>query len=185
MQALMDLAPLAAFLIAYRIGGIYVATAVLMVAMVLLLLVDWLRQRRVPPMHLVSALLVLGLGGATLMLRDTRFLKWKPTVFLWLVAFGATASVWFGKAPLAQRLLQPLVNRSELLPRSTWLTLNWLWVLFYALLGAVNLAVAAKLSEHVWVDFKVFGLSSAFIVFALAQAAWLTARVESLTPSKA
>ncbi len=185
MQALMDLAPLVAFLLAYRIGGIYVATAVLMVAMVLLLLVDWLRQRRIPSLHLVSAVLVLLLGGATLILRDTRFLKWKPTIFLWLVACGATVSVWLGKAPLAQRLLQPLVNRSELLPRSTWLALNWLWVLFYALLGAANLAVASNLSERTWVDFKVFGLSGALIVFALAQAAWLTARIESLTPSKA
>lgn len=185
MQALMDLAPLAAFLLAYRIGGIYVATAVLMGAMVLLLAADWLRQRRLPPLHLISAVLVLMLGGATLILRDTRFLKWKPTIFLWLVAFGAALSSWLGKAPLAQRLLQPLVPRSERLSRSTWLRLNWLWVLFYAALGAVNLAVAAHLSERVWVDFKVFGLSSAFIVFALAQAAWLSARIESLTPSKA
>src|SRR5215469_11250350 len=114
MQALTDLAPLAAFLLAYRIGGIYVATAALMVAMLLLLLVDWLRLRRVPKLHLISAVLVLVLGGATLILRDTRFLKWKPTIFLWLVAFGATASVWIGQAPLAQRLLQPLLNRSEL-----------------------------------------------------------------------
>src|SRR5690242_7784847 len=113
MQTLVDLAPLAAFLLAYRIGGIYVATAVLMCSMVLLLGFDWLRQRRIPPLHLASALLVLLLGGATLILRDTRFLKWKPTIFLWLVAVAATLSVWIGKAPLAQRLLQPLLNRSE------------------------------------------------------------------------
>ena len=185
MQALLDLAPVAAFLLAYLMGGMYVATAVLMVAMLLLLLVDWLRQRRIPPLHLTSALLVLLLGGATLILRDTRFLKLKPTVFLWLVALGATGSVWIGKAPLAQRLLQPLLSRSELLPRSTWIALNWLWVLFYALLGAANLAVASHWSEHAWVDFKVFGLSAALFVFALAQAAWLTARIEALTPSKA
>jgi len=71
------------------------------------------------------------------------------------------------------------------LPRSTWIALNWLWVLFYALLGAANLAVASHWSEHAWVDFKVFGLSAALFVFALAQAAWLTARIEALTPSKA
>lgn len=183
MQALIDLAPLVAFLLAYRLGGIYVATAVLMLSMLLLLGFDWLRQRRIPPLHLVSALLVLALGGATLILRDTRFLKWKPTIFLWLVAFGAALSVWIGEAPLAQRLLQPLVNRSHVLPRSTWLRLNWLWVLFYAALGAVNLAVAAHMSEHAWVDFKVFGLSTALIIFALAQAAWLTAHIEALSPS--
>jgi intracellular septation protein len=185
MQALMDLAPLVAFLLAYRIGGIYVATAVLMLSMLLLLACDWLRQRRIPPLHLISTVLVLVLGGATLILRDTRFLKWKPTIFLWLVAFGAAVSVWIGRAPLAQRLLQPLVNRSELLPRSIWLRLNWLWVLFYLVLGATNLAVAAHMSERSWVEFKVFGLSAALLVFGLAQALWLAAHIESLTPSKA
>jgi intracellular septation protein len=183
MQTLIELAPLAAFLIAYWRGGIYVATAVLMVGMVLLLLVDWLRLRRLPPLHLISALLVLLLGGATLVLRDTRFLKWKPTVFLWLVAASAIVSVWVGKAPLAQRLLQPLIARSEALPRRTWIGLNWLWAAFYLLLGALNLAVADYASERTWVYFKVFGLSAAFLVFAMAQGAWLAVRAEGLQAS--
>ena len=58
MQALIDLAPLAAFFITYYLGGIYLATAVLMIAMVALLLLDLLRLKRVPPMHLLSAVLV-------------------------------------------------------------------------------------------------------------------------------
>lgn len=180
MQTLTELAPLAAFLIAYFLGGIYVGTAVLMLAMVGLLLVDWLRLRRLPPLHLVSTLLVLLLGGATLALRDPRFLKWKPTVFLWLVAASAAISTWAGKAPLAQRLLQPLIARSEALPRTVWLRLNWLWALFYLLLGAANLAVADLASERTWVLFKVFGLSAAFLVFAMAQGAWLAVRAEGL-----
>ena len=105
MQALIDVAPLAAFLVAYLAGGIYVATAVLMLAMLALLLIDWLRLQRLPPMHLLSAVLVLVLGGATLVLRDPRFLKWKPTIFLWLVALASLASPWIGRTPLAQRLL--------------------------------------------------------------------------------
>ena len=48
MQALFDLAPVAAFFVAYWLGGIYVATAVLMIAMVLLLVVDRLRLGRIP-----------------------------------------------------------------------------------------------------------------------------------------
>lgn len=180
MQTLIDLAPLAAFLLAYCFGGIYTATAVLMAAMLALLAFDWLRLRRLPPLHLVSAVLVLLLGGATLILRDTRFLKWKPTVFLWLVAASAIGSTWIGHSPLAQRLLQPLIASSEALPRRTWLALNWLWAGFYLLLGAVNLLVADYASERAWVYFKVFGLSAAFLVFAMAQGAWLAARSETL-----
>ncbi len=108
--------------------------------MALLLLVDWCACGAFRPCTCSAPLLVLLLGGATLMLRDTRFLKWKPTVFLWLVARRAVGSAWFGHAPLAQRLLQPLIARSEALPRRTWLALNWLWVAFYVLLGAAQSA---------------------------------------------
>ena len=180
MQALFDLAPLAAFLVAYYLGGIYVATAVLMGAMVALLLVDLLRFKRIPPMHLLSAVLVLCLGSATLILRDPRFLKWKPTVFLWLVALASFASVWIGRAPLPQRLLAPVVSRSETIPRATWLALNWLWVAFFGMLGALNLWIAANASESTWVNFKVIGISAAFALFAIAQAIWLAARTEAV-----
>ena len=176
MQALIDLAPVAAFIVAYYLAGIYVATAVLMLAMALLLLIDLLRLRRIPPLHWLSAALVFVLGSATLILRDARFLKWKPTIFLWLVALTAIASAWFSRMPLAQRLLQPIVAHSELLPRALWLKLNWLWVGFYALLGAVNLWIAYHGSERTWVNFKFFGLTAAFALFAMAQAAWLASR---------
>jgi intracellular septation protein len=180
MQALFDLAPLAAFFVAYRLGGIYVATVALMIAMLALLLVDWLRLKRLPPMHLLSAVLVLTLGGATLILRDPRFLKWKPTIFLWLVALASFASPWVGRIPLAQRLMAPMVGRSESVSRTTWLRLNWLWVAFFALLGAVNLWVATRASESTWVYFKVIGISAAFLLFAIAQALWLAARSEAV-----
>ncbi len=179
MQALFDLLPVAAFVVAYYVAGIYTATAVLMAAMVALLAVDWLRLRRLPPLHLLSAGLVLVLGGATLLLHDARFLKWKPTVFLWLVAIAAIGSRWFGRAPLAQRLLQPMVEGSESLPRALWLKLNWSWVGFYLLLGSLNLWIAYSASERAWVNFKFFGLTGAFVVFAMVQALWLSARTQA------
>jgi len=175
---LIDLAPVAAFFLAYYLAGIYAATAVLMLSMLLLLGFDLLRARRIPPMHWLSAVLVLVLGGATLLLRDARFLKWKPTIFLWLVAATALVSAWFSGRPLAQRLLQPIVAHSETLPRALWLRLNWIWVVFYALLGAINLWIAYHRSERDWVNFKFFGLTLAFALFAMAQAAWLASRPE-------
>jgi intracellular septation protein len=180
MQALIDLAPLAAFFIAYKLGGIYAATATLMIAMLALLLTDWLRLKRLPPMHLLSALLVLLLGGATLILRDPRFLKWKPTIFLWLVALASLASPWVGRTPLAQRLLAPMLSRTDTIPRAIWLRLNWLWVAFFGLLGSLNLWVANRASESTWVYFKVIGISAAFVLFALAQAMWLAGRTEAV-----
>ncbi len=179
MQAVLDLLPVAAFVVTYYAAGFYAATAVLMIAMLALLVVDYLRLRRIPPLHLLSAALVLTLGGTTLLLHDVRFLKWKPTVFLWLVAIAAIGSTWYGRAPLAQRLLQPMVEGSAGLPRALWLRLNWSWAGFYLLLGSLNLWVAYSASERTWVNFKFFGLTSALVLFAVAQALWLSARLQA------
>jgi len=62
MQALLELAPLLAFFVAYHFGGIYIATGVLMAGMAVLLAVDYLLHRKISPMHALSAVLVLVWG---------------------------------------------------------------------------------------------------------------------------
>lgn len=177
MQTLLEFAPLVAFLGAYYAADLYVATAVLMVAMLAVLVVDYARERRIPPLHGLSALLVLAFGTATLLLRDQRFIQWKPTVFFWLLAVAFLASQWIGRRPLVQRLMEVALGRGMDLPGALWRRLNLLWVAFYALLGWANLAVAARASEQTWVNFKVFGLTLATLVFVTAQVMWLARRV--------
>ncbi len=181
MSALLEFAPLLAFIVAYWLGGIYVATGTLMAAMAALLLADLLLTRRVPRMHLLSALLVWVLGAATLILRDVRFIQWKPTIFMWALALGFLGSAFIGAQPLAQRLLQPALGE-QTVPRAIWLRLNTSWILFYAAAGAANLYVAWHFSEAFWVKFKVIGLTIATLVFALAQALWLGRRADVAPP---
>lgn len=173
MQSLLELAPLIAFFVAYFIGGIYVATSVLMAAMVLLLVVDYARTRRVPTMHAASAALVIAFGAATLILHDQRFIQWKPTVFFWLLSAALLGSMWIGDQPLVQRLLSRVLEGQARVSNAIWRRLNLLWVLFYALLGAANLIVAFNASEATWVKFKVIGLTVATFVFTGVQLAWL------------
>lgn len=177
MQSLLELAPLVAFLAAYYAADLYVATAVLMVSMALLLLVDYLRERRIPPMHALSAVLVFAFGTATLLLHNQRFIQWKPTVFFWLLSLAFLASIWIGEKPLAQRFLSTaLAGKDVTITRAQWLRLNGFWVAFGALLGGLNLLVAYHASERVWVNFKVFGLSIAMFIFLAAQFAWIMRR---------
>ena len=186
MQALLEFAPLVAFFIAYRISGLYYATAVLMVMMAILLIVDYVRLRRIPAMHTLSAVLVFLFGTATLVLHDLRFIQWKPTVFFWLASMAFLGSQWIGKQTLTRRLLTAALGSEESrVPESTWKRLNLLWVVFYALLGILNLFVAFNFSEHVWVPFKVVGLPVINLVFVGAQVAWLVRRpaADSREPS--
>ena len=131
-------------------------------------------------MHAVSPALVLVLGTLTIVLRNPTFLKWKPTIFLWAIGLMSVASLRIGRAPLVQRIMAPLVTRGDALPASLWQRLSWLWGAFFALLGTLNLYVAFHLSEQAWVNFKVFGLTAAFLIFSMVQALWLSARTETL-----
>jgi intracellular septation protein len=176
MQALLEFAPLAVFLVAYYAAGLYVATGALMAAMVVLLIVDYARNHRLPPMHVLSTVLVLAFGTATLVLHKQRFIQWKPTVFFWLASLAFLASFWIGDRPLVQRLLSAALGEATRVEPSMWRRLNWLWIVFYVFLGFLNLAVAFNASERTWVNFKVFGLTLATFVFIGAQVAWLARR---------
>ena len=180
MQALAEFAPLVAFFVTYRLGGLYAATAVLMVAMLALLGFDWLRQRRIPPLHAVSAALVLVLGGATLVLHNRLFIQWKPTVLFWLVSVAFIASFWIGERTLTQRFLEPaLAGRLAVSPQQ-WRRVNGASAVFYALLGALNLAVAYGASERTWVYFKLFGLAVLTFAFVALQMLWLSRAATAL-----
>jgi intracellular septation protein len=181
MQALTEFAPLVAFVAAYFLGGLYVATTVLMVAMLALLAVDRLRLQRIPPLHALSAVLVLVFGGATLALHDRLFIQWKPTVFFWLTSLAFLGSLWIGERTLTERLLGGALREafgerlrvSELL----WRRLTLLWALFYFLLGALNVAVLLYLSERAWFALKLVDVVL-MLLFVLAQVLWLAAHVD-------
>jgi intracellular septation protein len=185
MQALLEFAPLLAFIIAYYVGGLYTATAVLMVAMLALLAVDYLLQRRIPPMHVLSAVLVFVLGGATLLFHDKHFIQVKPTALFWLAGIAFLASYWIGQRTLTERLLSAALQGQVHVPQTVWRRLNALWVVFYGVLGALNLVLAYYASEKVWVNFKVFGLTILTLVFVGAQVIWLTRRGEPAEQAQA
>jgi intracellular septation protein len=176
MQLLLEFLPVAAFVVAYKFfGGIYVATAVLMVGMPVSLAILWLRARKRPTVFAISTVLVLVAGAATLLLRDARFLQWKPTIFLWLLAVAFLVSAFVGKQTLAQRFLQHIVGETAM-TRGEWLKLNAAWVLYGVVAGITNLLVAFNASESAWVDFKLWGLMGMMFVFLFGQFAWLHMR---------
>ena len=74
MQLLFDFLPVVAFFVAYKLADIYVATAVIIVASLLQVSIHWLWKRRINPMHLVTAGLVLLFGGLTLLVHDKAFI---------------------------------------------------------------------------------------------------------------
>ena len=176
MQQLIDFFPLIAFFVGFKLGGIYTATAVFIVASALQIGVQWWRTRTVKTLHWVTALLVLVFGGATLLLHDARFIQWKLSVLMWLASVAFLVSQFVGAKPLVQRFLESVLAE-HLAPVSarTWSRINLAWVVFFALVGALNLYVARHFSMDTWVYFKVGGVQVLLLLFILPQAFWLAA----------
>ncbi len=156
------------------IEAIYPATAVAILASLLQIGLGWLRHRRVERSHLLSGALVTVFGGATLLLHDPDFIKWKPTVLNWAFAGAFLASQFIGGRPLVARMMGHALQ----VPEAVWRRVNRWWVLFFLFSGAANLFVAYTFSENVWVNFKLFGLLGLTFVFVLVQAFYLSRFVE-------
>ncbi len=173
MDQLLEWLPLLIFFTVFKLYGIYWGTGALMTACVALLIAHRLRKGKYKTMHVVTAVVALGLGTATLALHDERFIQWKPTVLLGLAAAVFLGSALFGRKPLARRLLEGAFDGElEVRPR-VWFVINAIWAAWFALLAGLNLYVAHNYPDAVWVDFKVFGLSIAMILFMIPQVFWL------------
>jgi intracellular septation protein len=156
-------------------GPILLATAVAIVATICQ--VGWLllRKRKVDAMLWISLAIIVVMGGATLLLRDPTFIKWKPTVLYWafaVVLLGADLL-------LSKNMIRSMMQAQMSLPDAVWTRLNLSWVLFFAVMGVANLYVAYNYSESTWVSFKLFGGIGLMVVFVVIQGVMLSRFLES------
>jgi len=173
MKFLFDFFPVILFFIAFKVADIYVATGVAIAAT--FVQVGWLklRGRWVEPMLWASLAIIAVFGGATLVLQDETFIKWKPTVLYWL--FGMVLA---GALVLRRNLIRMMLSEQVQLPDPVWSRLNWSWIGFFVFMGALNLYVAYNYSTDHWVNFKLFGGMGLMLVFVLAQALVLSRFIE-------
>jgi intracellular septation protein len=184
MSQLLELSPLIVFLLGFELLGIYWATAALMIACTLLLLIHRMRTGEFKTMHIITTVVVLILGSATLLLHDVRFIQWKPTVLMALTAAAFLGSLGIGKQPLARRMFEGVFNEPLAVSSRTWLAINCLWAAWFALLAVINIYVARNFTESTWVHFKVYGITPATMVFMFPQVLWLSGKVKP-TPGSA
>ncbi len=170
MKFLFDLFPILLFFIAYKVYDIYVATAVIIVASIIQVVWFWFKHHRIDKMHLITLALVVTLGGATLLLHDENFIKWKPTIVNWAFAIVFFGSHFIGKKTLLQRMLD---SQIEVTKQHVWKVLNIAWVAFFVTMGIINLYVAFNFDTDTWVNFKLFGLMGLTLIFVIGQGIYL------------
>ncbi len=165
MRFLADYFPLLLFFVAFKLQGIWVATAVAIAASIAQ--IAWFHWRgSVSAVHWLSLAIIVVFGGATLILRDETFIKWKPTVLYlsFAVILAAGKLVW-------RRDLLALVMKDIELPPPIWTRLTWSWVAFFAFMGVANWYVAFHFPTDTWVNFKVWGGIGLFMLAAVGTVA--------------
>lgn len=174
MKILFDLFPVILFFIVFKVAGVFAATAAAIAAT--FVQVAWVKYHhgKVDTMLWVSLGIITVFGGATLLLHDETFIKWKPTILYWFF----TVTLMFSALVLKKNLMRALLHEKMTLPDFVWHHLNLAWSGFFALLGILNLYVAFNFSTDAWVNFKLFGATGIMLVFILAQAAILAKYVE-------
>jgi intracellular septation protein len=170
MKLFLDFFPIALFFAAFKIWGIFVATAVAIAATIVLLLWAWRQNGHVEPMQWVSLGVIVVFGGATLITQDETFIKWKPSILYWLM--GGT--LWVGELVFKRNFMRQLMSEQLTLPDHAWRTLLHSWALFFAVMGGLNLWVANNFDTDTWVSFKLFGGLGLMVVFVVIQGVYLS-----------
>jgi len=149
---------------------VLLATLVVIAATMLQVLYLLARGKKVDLMLWVSLGIVVTLGGATVWFHSKAFIMWKPSVLHWFLALA----LWVSQALFKKNLLKVMMGAQLELPEPVWQRLNVAWVVFFALMGVLNLYVAYNFSTAAWVNFKLFGFTGMMVLFMLAQGIYLT-----------
>jgi len=174
MKLLFDLFPIILFFASFKLFGIFAATATAIAATVLQIVWTKWRHGKVDTMLWISFAIISVFGGATLLLHDETFIKWKPTILYWVFSITLLAS----NLLLGKNLMRALLHEKLALPVRVWDHVNLAWSLFFAALGVVNLYVAFNYSTDTWVNFKLFGTTGIMLLFVLLQAMALSKYAE-------
>lgn len=179
MKFLFDFFPILLFFITFKLSGdpgtaIIYATEVMIIATFVQVSISWFRHRKIEKMHLITLGLIVVFGGATILLEDEIYIKWKPTVVNWLFALAFLVTHFINSKTLVERMMGKAIT----LPKMVWKQLNMAWILFFIIMGFINLYVIYNFDTDTWVNFKLFGLMGLTFVFVIAQAFFLAKYIE-------
>ncbi len=169
MNQLFEFFPIVLFFIAFKLYDIYVATAVVIVATIIQVSYNWFRYRKVETMQWITFGLIIVMGGATILLHDEQFIKWKLSIIEWLFGLAFLGSQFIGKKPIVERMM----SKSLKLPDFVWRRLNVMWGIFFISVGFINVYVMFNFSTDEWVSFKTFGVPGLMLIFILLQMVFL------------
>lgn len=179
MKFLFDFFPVLLFFITFKshddpIEGMVTATGVLIMATLFQVGFNWLKHRKIEKMHIITLILVLVFGGATIYFKEPSYLIWKVTIANWLFALIFFSSHFIGHKPIIKRMMDHMIQ----LPESVWTKLSLSWITFFTLLGTINLFIGFNYDFDTWVDFKFYGLMGLTLAFTILQSIFISKYIQ-------
>ncbi len=160
-------APVAFAAVFFTTRDFMLATAVLVAASVVALVLGFVVERRVAPLPLIAGVFALVFGGLTLFLNDPSFVKLKVSIVNMIFAVALLGGVALRKNPL-----KLLLGESLTLPDAAWRTLTIRYGFYFVAVAAANEFVWRTQPDDAWVAFRI-ALLPAALIFSLTQAPFL------------
>jgi intracellular septation protein len=170
-RSVVDFGPLLVFFLAYKMAGLYAATAAVMVAAIAAAGIGYWLDRKLHPVPMVTAVIVVLFGGLTLYLNDATFIKMKPTMVYGLLGATMLGGLVFRK-PFAKYVFGAAITMTD----ESWRALSWRFALFFFGMAFLNELIWRSFSNDIWVDFHVFGAIALTVLFSLSQVPFLLSR---------
>lgn len=158
----------------HTIGGVFSAAEFLLVTSILTYGSLFVIEKRLDKFQWITLVAVVLFCIPTILFRDTAFLKWKAPMVNWIFATVFLGSRFIGEKPAIEHMMGHAINA----PRDVWLKLNSIWIVYFIVLGIINLVVAFTLSEALWIQFKVFGNMIITFAFIIGQMPMLSKYIE-------
>jgi intracellular septation protein len=161
-----DIGPVLAFVVVYNLvqqfpennGGlfskenaIYWGTGVFMASSAVAIGWTLAKGRKLPPMLIITGVVVMIFGTLTIWLQNKTFAFMKPTVINLLFAVTILGSLAIGR-----NIWKTAFGHAFSMPDRAWRVFALRWAAFYVLLAVINEIIWRNFPEQFWANSKIF-----------------------------
>jgi intracellular septation protein len=164
----VEFGPIIVFFATYKFSNMIVAAALMMAVTVLgLIIIYWIEKKISIPL-MISGIILLIMGGITVLTGDSKFFKMKPTI-VYLIFSGILIYGALRKQGYIKFIFGSVLNVHD----HAWVTLSLRFALYFLIMAFLNEYVWRHYSDEFWVSFKVFGFAPITFIFVLFQVPFL------------
>ncbi|HWA01127.1 MAG TPA: septation protein IspZ [Caulobacterales bacterium] len=171
-QLAIDLGPVAVFVVVYNLlqkirpdDAVYIATGVFILTTLAAVLYCRATRGKIPPVLVVTGVLVTIFGGLTLALHNPTFIQLKPTFLYAFYALAIGVSVL-----IRQNVWRLLFGHVFILPGRIWNVLALRWAGFFAFMALLNEVIRRTQSMDFWVNSRLLIVFPLILLFGVVNA---------------